>query len=337
MDANKMASSSSPHDDNNEVHSSSEHHKKLKQTPPNNEFKENLTVFSQSAPPKDLTQVEVQLDQFMKRNAQTERTVVLLTSGGTTVPLEKNTVRFIDNFSTGARGAALCEQLLSKGCAVVFLQRTGSVTPFTGGLANKQFVDLEFLLNVSRNGGLDQKVIEDAKKAKSYVDDGLLLSIPFLSVTDYLFKLRLCATKLNNRNLLIILAAAVSDFYLPETEMEEHKIQSSGGNLNLSLRPVPKLLGDLKWIWSPDALCVSFKLETDMQILIQKAAGAIEKYSMDAVVANELHTRYQQVTLVEPPYDKPQLTVIHKPKNGIIEVPLVEELLRRKQQHQASM
>ena len=33
----------------------------------------------------------------------------LVTSGGTTVPLERRTVRFIDNFSSGNRGAALTE------------------------------------------------------------------------------------------------------------------------------------------------------------------------------------------------------------------------------------
>ena len=32
--------------------------------------------------------------------------VVLVTSGGTTIPLETNTVRFIDNFSAGTRGSA---------------------------------------------------------------------------------------------------------------------------------------------------------------------------------------------------------------------------------------
>lgn len=35
--------------------------------------------------------------------------VVLLTSGGTSVPLEKNAVRWLTNFSTGNRGAALAE------------------------------------------------------------------------------------------------------------------------------------------------------------------------------------------------------------------------------------
>lgn len=35
--------------------------------------------------------------------------VVLVTSGGTSVPLEKNTVRSIENFSTGSRGAKSAE------------------------------------------------------------------------------------------------------------------------------------------------------------------------------------------------------------------------------------
>lgn len=35
--------------------------------------------------------------------------VVCVTSGGTTVPLEKRCVRYIDNFSSGHRGAASTE------------------------------------------------------------------------------------------------------------------------------------------------------------------------------------------------------------------------------------
>jgi hypothetical protein len=40
------------------------------------------------------------------------RPVVVITSGGTTVPLERNCVRFIDNFSKGTRGALSAEQFL---------------------------------------------------------------------------------------------------------------------------------------------------------------------------------------------------------------------------------
>ena len=59
------------------------------------------------------------------------RPVVLVSSGGTKVPLEQNTVRFIDNFSSGERGARSVEAFLALGYRVVFLHRVGSATPFT--------------------------------------------------------------------------------------------------------------------------------------------------------------------------------------------------------------
>ena len=40
------------------------------------------------------------------------KTLVVVTSGGTSVPLEKNTVRSIENFSTGMRGALSAEHFL---------------------------------------------------------------------------------------------------------------------------------------------------------------------------------------------------------------------------------
>lgn len=49
------------------------------------------------------------LRSFVAQAVQENQKVVIVTSGGTTVPLEKNTVRFIDNFSTGARGATSAE------------------------------------------------------------------------------------------------------------------------------------------------------------------------------------------------------------------------------------
>ena len=66
--------------------------------------------------------------------------MVIVTSGGTTVPLEKNTVRFIDNFSTGARGAVSTEEFikitfiyrvfLQRGYRVIFLYRESTIRPF---------------------------------------------------------------------------------------------------------------------------------------------------------------------------------------------------------------
>ncbi|EPZ32566.1 DFP-domain-containing protein [Rozella allomycis CSF55] len=47
------------------------------------------------------------IKQFIEKNA-CER-IVIVTSGGTTVPLEKNMVRYLDNFSAGTRGAVSTE------------------------------------------------------------------------------------------------------------------------------------------------------------------------------------------------------------------------------------
>ena len=58
------------------------------------------------------------------------RPIALVTSGGTTAPLEVNEVRFLDNFSTGTRGAISAEQFLSKGYAVIYLSRTGFAMPY---------------------------------------------------------------------------------------------------------------------------------------------------------------------------------------------------------------
>ena len=55
------------------------------------------------------SELSIQLQKFIGDSIQLRKKVVIVTSGGTTVPLEKNTVRFIDNFSTGARGAVSAE------------------------------------------------------------------------------------------------------------------------------------------------------------------------------------------------------------------------------------
>ena len=51
------------------------------------------------------------LAAFAQQALEANAKVALVTSGGTTAPLEKRTVRYVDNFSTGNRGAALAERL----------------------------------------------------------------------------------------------------------------------------------------------------------------------------------------------------------------------------------
>lgn len=81
--------------------------------------------------------------------------------------------------------------------------------------------------------------------------------------------------------------------------MAQHKIQSSEGNLVLELERVPKLLKMLTSEWTKEAFIVSFKLETDPDLVVSKAQQAIQNYGVDLVVANQLQTRRDVLYLVD--------------------------------------
>lgn len=72
-------------------------------------------------------------------------------SGGTTVPLEHNTVRFVDNFSAGTRGSASAEYFLDHGYAVIFMHRLKSLEPFTRHFTGQQFFDMLDVSETSEN------------------------------------------------------------------------------------------------------------------------------------------------------------------------------------------
>ena len=97
---------------------------------------------------------------------------------------------------------------------------------------------------------------------------------------------------------LLYLAAAVSDFYIPASEMPEHKMQSSEGAPKLQLQLVPKMLRPLVKFWVPKAYTISFKLETDPELLETKAKKALENYNHQLVIANLLHDRKRRVKFV---------------------------------------
>jgi phosphopantothenate-cysteine ligase len=99
--------------------------------------------------------------------------------------------------------------------------------------------------------------------------------------------------------------AAVSDFYIPDARMAQHKIQSrggggaegGGGGLTLHLDAVPKMLGMLRASWCPRAVIVTFKLETDAALLESKAAASLRSYGQDMVVGNLLGSYRHRVWL----------------------------------------
>jgi phosphopantothenate-cysteine ligase len=71
-----------------------------------------------------------------------------------------------------------------------------------------------------------------------------------------------------------------------------------GKSLIIDLDPVPKFLKLLVDRWAPRAMIVSFKLETDPNLLGVKSRTALEKYAHHLVIGNMLNTRKYEVLFV---------------------------------------
>lgn len=126
------------------------------------------------------------------------------------------------------------------------------------------------------------------------------MTLDFVTVHDYLFLLREAAQIISKMdvNAMYYLAAAVSDFFIPQDKMSEHKIQSGDGLLNLSMDQVPKILKPLVNDWTPKAFIVSFKLETDEALLPAKSRQALRRYGHQIVIGNILTTRKRVVKMI---------------------------------------
>lgn len=273
------------------------------------------------------------------------RPIALVTSGGTTAPLERSAVRFVDNFSSGSRGAASVEYLLARGYACIFLHREGSLRPFERsipgvastcgecvrswgdnsllGLFRATSDDVEPPSDASEPPGADghlaarveavpsaaAKLAPLVRKHRAAAFEGALLSVPYVSVFEYLQLLRAVCCELGKScetRAMVYLAAAVSDFYVPWASLPEHKIQSrdagadgadGAGGVTVRLEQVPKMLGHVRRSWCPSAFVVGFKLETDPELLARKASASLRKYGAHAVVANEMARRKDRVAI----------------------------------------
>jgi phosphopantothenate---cysteine ligase (ATP) len=210
--------------------------------------------------------------------------------------LEKNTIRFIDNFSQGTRGSASAEYFLAKSYAVIFLHRKNSYKPFERNFTS---VDLFDLVKCNENDSftINSKYAhsfqDQARKYESIKEKNLLLKLEFINLFEYFSNLKYICESLSvmESRAMVYLAAAVSDFYMPLSEMPEHKIQSKETDLVLNLRPVPKLLGMIKSSWCPKSFIVSFKLETDSNLLDKKCKKALSNYKHHVVIGNLLDSR----------------------------------------------
>ncbi|CAM0141265.1 unnamed protein product [Umbelopsis sp. WA50703] len=294
------------------------------------------TYFQNNSPPSNLADFEEKASAFVKYHAERNTPVVLITSGGTIVPLENQTVRFIDNFSAGTRGAVSAEKFLENGYAVIFMHRQFSLQPYSRHYTHSTNCFLDYMTLTE-----DGKIEVDAKYAASMAEtlakynkarsSNMLLLQDFVTLSDYLFKLksgtRIMATL--GRSAMYYLAAAVSDFFIPTEKMAEHKIQSRDGALTLTLDQVPKFLKPLVSVWASNGLIVSFKLETDEKLLVPKARQALEKYGHQIVIGNMLTTRKKTVTFITQDSERVvSMTQEELDKDVEIESKIVPELLR---------
>lgn len=290
--------------------------------------------FASQKPSLDHEEKVTRIKAWLSQAKQTGRPIVLVTSGGTTVPLEKNTVRFIDNFSGGNRGSSSAEYFLTHGYSVLFLHRKNSLKPFSRHLLLA--ADLGDFLNylepaaggaVQVRGDVTARVSELLTLHTTAKESGLLFSETFQSVFDYLWLLRDCVRELEifGRSAVIYCAAAVSDFFLLPSSMSEHKIQSSGGGLTLELDPVPKCLAHISKSWAPSAYLISFKLETDASILEQKVARSFAA-GQQMIIGNLLQTYKERVTVYTA--DPSSAELIQKPTDGELERDLVAAVVK---------
>lgn len=286
-----------------------------------------MEYFDSNPKPSNLDHHSTLARTFIEQHAEQHRRVALVTSGGTTVPLENQTVRFIDNFSAGTRGATSAEYFLESGYAVIFLHRQYSLLPYSRHYSHSINCFLDFMTYSDLTGKViveneyQQQMSDVLAKYKQAKKDNTLLLLPYTTVNDYLWYLRELAILMQplGPNSLFYLAAAVSDFFVPADRMVEHKIQSSeefykklpngdsgiqpaahldGKKLVIDLDPVPKFLKLLVDKWAPQSMIISFKLETDPSILGDKARGALRKYSHHLVIGNLLNTRKWEVLFV---------------------------------------
>lgn len=218
---------------------------------------------------------------------------------------------------------------MKNGYGVIFLHRKGSLTPLNHRLKNLSFDDFEVSQETLKLKNCHQKIINAMTEYNTHRHN--LLLIDYYTVADYLFLLveisKLLAPLGNEA--MLFLAAAVSDFFMADKYLSEHKICSDeAGDFQITLSPVPKMIDFLKERACPRAFIVSFKLETDEKLVISKAQQSLEKYGHDLVVANVLNTRRTHLWLVSP-QENPIEEIISTEADVEIEAELVKRIINR--------
>jgi phosphopantothenate-cysteine ligase len=292
-----------------------------------------LQFLKNLSPPSNWEPLHPRITQFIQFHYKIpDRRIALVTSGGTIIPLEKNMVRFIDNFSVGNRGAASVEYFIRKGYAVIFLYRKRSRMPFHRHFQSQSGSNCldELILENGRvmvrmeNNDVLKKAIEELNYATA---NNLWLNVEFTTIDEYLFWLEKIIVEMSlfNERGLFYSAAAVSDFYLKQ--VAEHKIQSSDGPLIIELNVVPKVIPLIKKKLFKKGMVITFKLETDISILTKKMNIHLINYNVDLVIGNILGNHRDQVVVSQKEMEP--CWINRKPEQTEIEEDLISLVIER--------
>ncbi|CAI2371792.1 unnamed protein product [Moneuplotes crassus] len=137
------------------------------------------------------------IEAFLSGLEKDSSKIAFITSGGTSVPLEKNVVRSIENFSTGKRGSLLAEYFLKNEYHVVFLTRSGTLQPFTNHFSKE---DLFCMSEEHEKYEKFTQIKEDFAKHKER-----LLTIEYVTISEYLEKIEEISRTISEQTLLSII------------------------------------------------------------------------------------------------------------------------------------
>jgi phosphopantothenate--cysteine ligase len=207
---------------------------------------------------------------------------ILITSGGTKIPIDK--VRDITNMSTGTFGTKIAEAILRRGHEVAFLYAKGSKNPmqFTYKYSAKDVLIPNF------------DVWFEVRKlfAQRYTD------LEYTTFDDYANKLHTFIKEQNPD--VIVLAAAVSDYGVVPFD---GKVRTKDA-MSINFHPLPKVISKIK-DWAPTAKLVGFKMlvDSDQQTLSTEAWKSCKENGCNMVVANDLsdiRSGKHKIMLVNP-------------------------------------
>jgi phosphopantothenoylcysteine synthetase/decarboxylase len=200
---------------------------------------------------------------------KTETLTIIVTSGGTEVPIDG--VRCITNFSRGTTGARIAEHALESGHRVRYLCSMGTKAPF------------EDALRMHLESGVDDELVRLRAAALDYAAVAGRLDV--MRVKDFhAYRERLLQLVQDSATDVAILCMAASDYGLAATA---GKISSNQERLSLELERLPKVISEVKKK-GPEIFLVGFKLlmDTPPDRLIDAAYRSMLRDGQDLAVAN---------------------------------------------------